>query len=272
MKAKNIAIKAIILLGVLLISAFLATNLLIRNPSRESDIAARGAIFLARPAFAEGMDTTFLEEEAGISAYTNVGQAIDLEMAKTVFRTIEYETDEYIVGSVPLPDYAETEDVHVFVHRDGWVVSYYLRDEPTGKIVDWEDYGGGAITGTKLEDGIFVVCAAIGVAAGDYKYYHFKYPYANKLMIVAEEANADGYDTFRIKLPSDFIFYERSYSHDHGGQSSSSMRIDGEGISNVYYSTNYGLISPSQLLVDVFHVVGISGRGYGAIVLLYQEP
>ena len=173
MKAKNMTIKAIILLGALLISAFLATNLFIGNSSREDGILARGTMFLARPAFAAGMDTTFLEEEAGISTYTNVGQAIDLEAAKSVFRTIEYETDEYIVGSVPLPDYGETEDVHVFVHRDGWVVSYYLRDEPTAKIVDWENYGGGVIRGTKLEDGIFVVCAAIGVSGGDYKYYHF---------------------------------------------------------------------------------------------------
>jgi len=277
MKAKNMAIKAVILLGTLLTSAFLATNLLIGNSSREGDISARGTIFLARPVFAEGMDTSFLEEEAGISAYTNVGQAIDLEAARSAFRTIEYETDEYIVGSVPLPDYAETEDVHVFVHRDGWVVSYYLRDEPTGKIVDWEEYSGGAITGTKLEDGIFAVCAATGVPAGDTEYYHFRYAYANELVIVAEAVSGEE-DTFRMKLPGNFIFYERSYSHSHYYSSSfysSCMCIDGEPISDARAETKYGLVSPSQLSADVFHTVKISksgGTAFGAIVLIYQEP
>lgn len=80
--------------------------------------------------------TSFLEEEAGISAYTNVGEAINLGNAKTAFGTIEYETSDYIIGSVPLPDYAETEDVHAYVHKDGWVVAYYLEDEPVAKIVE----------------------------------------------------------------------------------------------------------------------------------------
>ena len=287
MKAKNMVIKAVILLGALLISAFLATNLLIGNSSRESGISAsaRGTIFLARPAFAQGT-TTFLDEEAGISAYTDVGQEIDLEMAKLAFRTIEYETDEYIVGSVPLSGHPETEDVHAFVHRDGWIVSYYLRDEPAAKIIDWEDYDGEEITGTKLEDGVLVVCYVVLVPVGDIAYYDFRYPYANGLMIAADAQLSEGTDTFRLKLPSDLLFYERSYSHYAYDSYGSTMKIDEEGISIMGGShasvTHYGLLSALQLWPDEFHIVSLwhdehsgydyTGEAFDAIVLIYQEP
>jgi len=226
--------------------------------------------------------TTFLEEEAGISAYTNVGETIDLEKAKTAFRTIEYETDEYIIGSVPLPDYPETEDVHAYVHKDGWIVAYYLKEEPAAKIIDWEDYGTDEkITGTKLEDGISVVCNAAGVPMKNIKYYDFRYPNANRLMIVADALWSYGTDTFRLKLPSDFVFYERSYSHcgrESGGNwLESYMYLDEDEISSINEigETDYGLLSPTQLSLDEFHTIKIIGKNtiaaFCAIVLIYRE-
>ena len=219
---------------------------------------------------------TFLEEEAGISAYLNVGETIDLEKAKTAFRTIEYETDEYIIGSVPLPDYAETEDVHAYVHKDGWVVAYYLKEEPAAKILDWEDYGTDEkIKSTKLEDGLSVVCNAAGVPMRDLKYYDFRYPNAGKMMIVADALWTRGTDTFKLKLPSDFVFYERSYSLC-SRREPGSMYIDEKRISYVSGGkTNYGLLSPAQLSLDEFHTIKIScsyyGEIFGAIVLIYRE-
>ena len=233
--------------------------------------------------------TTFLEEEAGISAYTNVGETIDLEKAKTAFRTIEYETDEYIIGSVPLPDYPETEDVHAYVHKDGWIVAYYLKEEPASKILDWEDYDTDEkITGTKLEDGMSVVCNAAGVPMRDIRYYDFRYPNANRLMIVADAQWSEGTDTFNIKIPSDFKVYERSYSHYAYDSYESSMKIDGDVISTIgkcndYSVTNYGELTWDQLSPDVFHTVSLwhneeeeywpyyVGEAFCAIVLIYQE-
>jgi len=229
--------------------------------------------------------TTFLEEEAGISAYTNVGEAINLGNAKTAFRTIEYETADYIVGSVPLTGYAETEDVHAYVHKDGWVVAYYLEDEPVAKIVDWEDYSiDEIITGTKLEDGVSVVCNAAGVPIRDLKYYDFRYANADKLMIIADAQWVEGTDTFDIKLPSDFVFYERSYSHYAYDSGDSTMKIDEKEISSIgkckdYSVTNYGLLSPTQLSLDTFHTISLwhdeypywHGEAFDAIVLIYRE-
>jgi len=224
--------------------------------------------------------TSFLEEEAGISAYTNVGETIDLEKARTAFRTIENETDEYIIGSVPLPDYPETEDVHAYVHKDGWIVSYYLNEEPAAKILDWEDYGTDEkIKSTKLEVGIGVVCNVAGVPMRNITYYDFRYANADKLMIVADAVWSQGViDTFNIKLPSDFVFYERSFSLYSRGKVWSYMYIDEKQIGHVSYDeTDYGLLSPTQLLLGEFHTIKIHSQGSGgevlcdAIVLIYRE-
>ncbi len=46
------------------------------------------------------------------------------------FRTIEAETNDYIIGSVDLQDYPEQFDTHVYIHRDGWFMAYYLAADP----------------------------------------------------------------------------------------------------------------------------------------------
>ena len=232
--------------------------------------------------------TSFLEAEAGIAAYTNVGQTIDLTKARSAFRTIENETGEYIVGSVSLPDYEETEDVHAYVHTTGWIVTYYLSSEPVAKIVDWNNYGEDEkIRGTKLESGISILCDASQVAVGEVKYYDFRYPEANKLLIVADArwASEPEEDTFSIKIPSEFLVYERSFSHYckncgisygyFGNIYTSYLYIDDNQINLLRDKTpNYGLLSTMQLSVDDFHTIKISGHGesFGAIVLIYREP
>ena len=258
--------------------------------------SGKGIIPLEMPLFvavAEGSEvsgmragTNFLDAEAGISAYTNVGEEIDLENAKAAFRTIEYETDKYIIGSVPLPDYPEYEDVHAYVHKDGWVVAYYLKDKPVGKIIDWKDYSTDEkIIGTKLEDGLNIACNAAGVPIRNIKYYDFRYPNADKLMIVADAQWTEGTDTFKIKLPSDFVFYDRSYSHYTYDSDGSTMKIDGNEVSSLGRCEDSsrwksGQLSPTQLSLDDFHTVSLwhseyysstKGHACTAIVLIYRE-
>jgi hypothetical protein len=67
----------------------------------------------------------------------------------------------------------------------------------------------------------------VRVAEGS-EYYDFRYPNADKLMIVADAQWTDGTDTFNIKLPSDFLFYDRSYSHYAYDSDGSTMKIDGK--------------------------------------------
>lgn len=230
---------------------------------------ANNMLSLVKPAFVSvaGEGTNFLEEEAGISAYTNVGQAIDLDKAKTGFKTIEYQTSEYIIGSVAIPDLLETEDVHCYVHKDGWVLSYYLKEEPTAKIVDWN-----GLASTKLDKGIGEVCDAAGVPFIEATYYDFRYPNAEKLLIIT-----DG-DSFNLKIPSSFAVYERSYSFYTTYGAQNRLYIDGIDIAGVNNcGVVYGTLTPTQLLpgvshtIELKHAVGHYEDDSDAIALTYAE-
>jgi len=243
---------------------------------------------LEKPTIAEA---SFLEDEAGITAYMNAGQTIDLSLAKQAFRTIEEETDTFIIGSVSLPDYPETEDVHVYVNKDGWIVAYYLKQEPTAKIVDWNDYyTTKKIRRTKLEVAIFEIANKAFIQPKEIKYYHFGYPNANRLIIIVDAMwEGEKEDTFDIKLPSGLTYYERSYVHwqyakdwYYGGRFSSTIYIDDIQISNITpsqdYVQNLEILSPAQITTDQFHTIGIKASKaikseesvIYAIVLIYK--
>jgi len=239
--------------------------------------------FLVNPVFAQSLasETTFLEEEAGMSIYINIGRSIELAVAKTVYRTIEKETSNYTVGSVSLPGLPESEDVHVFVHKDGWIVSYYLKAEPIGKIIDWAYWSGSTLTKNKLQVGLEQMGNALGASVTGAKYYHFQYPYANKSMIIIETIVGSGEDSFTIKIPIEFTIYERSWSHyAQYSYYTSYFKIDGNTISSISSTsalTKYGTLAIAQLSPDIVHTVSVtgttSGQLYGVcIALAYQEP
>ena len=243
---------------------------------------------LSRPAFAQGAGLTFLDEEAGMSIYTNTSQILDLSVAATVYKTIERQTEDYIVGSFALPDQPDSDDVHIFVHKDGWIVVYYLHHEqyngediePVSKIIDWDYYASGTLFKTKLHVGLEEMCLAFGINPNplDKQYYHFNYQFANKLMIIIE-SSPSGEGSFNLKIPSELTLWEGSWSHQSDSE------------------TNYGGLISTQLSYDLFHTVAIPGwcgslwcynaltidgdtidqitgstSGDGALVLLYSEP
>jgi len=212
--------------------------------SRQEDImsASRQTYLLAGPAFAQSMTTgtTFLEQEAGMSTYVNIGASMDLPKAKTVYKSIEKETSDYVVGSVSLPDLPETDDIHCFAHKDGWVVVYYLKAEPVSKIIDWNYYSGGQLTKTKLQMGLEKMALALGATVTNASYYNFQYPYADKWMIMIETLENAGTDSFNLKIPTPFTIYERSWLHN----------------------TAYGTLTGAQLSLDVFHNVTAEVQSY----------
>ena len=239
--------------------------------------------------------TAFLEDEAGVSAYVNTSQNIDLSKAIPCYRNIEYECDDYIIGSVELPDLPEDEDVHVYVSSDGWIVAYYLKDEPASKIMQWIGYdGGGEITTTKLEDAISKMCTGIEIpyqqVKSKIKYYDFKYPDANRLMIIVDKMDVHGTDTFEFKIPGDYTVYKASWSHcsyDCGASTASIKKsadeewitINSFGGCNDCWQLKHGYYD-IWMEPDVFYTVSIGhyeGGGYTgyaciATVFVYQEP
>ena len=273
----------ILIVGIISLGAVWGIDVLRNNIGSGAAMGTNGngIFFLSRPVMAA--ESTFLDEEAGISAYTNLGTTIDLSVAKTGFKTIEQETADYIVGSIALPDLPETEDVHCFVHSDGWIVTYYLAAEPTSKVIGWGYSSPGHLV-TKLEVGIDEMCNTLATVAGDISYYHFHYPFANRWMVITECATSSDPDSFNLKIPSDFTTYERSWSHYavlHSSSGYSWFRINDTNIDNIYDpgGTHHGTLTFGQLSPDVYHTVSVDpGYMYSGdqacigIVLVYLEP
>jgi hypothetical protein len=242
-----------------------------------------------KPVFAQSMSTapTFLDEEAGISLYVNIGQSIDLAVAKTVYRALEKETADYAVGSVNVST-SENEDVHCFVHKNGWIVTYYLKGEPVSKIVDWNLWSQSTskLTKNKLQVGLEKMANTLGVwAVPSVSYYHFQHPNATKCMIILETLVGSGEDSFNVTIPNDIAVYERSWSHyaQNPYYYHSYFKIDGNTINSISSSaqdpmTNRGTLIVAQLFPSAGHVVSVSSDRPGStlygvcVALVYQEP
>lgn len=288
MKVENKKMKMSVLLVAILICGFLGAYLYAGGGGRSNIVTDAGQMYLlVNPVFAQSAssETTFLEEEAGMTIYVDIGRSIDLEVAKTVYRTIEKETANYTVGSIALPDLPESEDVHCFAHKDGWIVVYYLKAEPIGKIIDWNYWSGGKLTKNKLQVGLEQMGNALGASVTGAKYYHYQYPYANKCMLIIETLIGSGEDSFNITIPLDFTVYERAWSHyseysRYWEEAQSYFNIDGNTINSIGIEspqTNYGQLTVAQLSPDMIHIVSVSGQYSGylygiCITLAYQEP
>jgi hypothetical protein len=284
----------------LLLIAVLMTSILvayIHQNERLNTIVEKGRSYsLVHPVFAESMATTptFLDEEAGISLYVNIGRSIDLAVAKTVFRALEKETTDYIVGSVNV-SLSENEDVHCFVHKEGWIVTYYGKGEPVSKIVDWSLWSQSTskLTKNKLQVGLEKMTYILGVPPSSLSvsYYHFQYPNANKCMIILETLVGKGEDSFNVTIPNDLTVYERSWSHYAectsgywGADFHSYFKIDGNTIESISDRrdsvTERGTLIVAQLIQGAAHIVSVSSDFsesdlflYGVCIgLVYQEP
>jgi hypothetical protein len=233
---------------------------------------------------------TFLDEEAGISLYVNIGRSIDLAVARTAYRgDPEKENSDYLVGSVNV-SLSENEDVHCFVHKTGWIVTYYGKGEPLSKIVDWSLWSQSAskLTKNKLQVGLDKMTSILGVfPVPSMSYYHFQYPNANKCMIILETLVGSGEDSFNVTIPNDLTVYERSWSHcaqRPAHYSSSGLKVDGNIINTISTDsdpvTSCGTLTIAQLFPGVAHVVSVSSSYatsaallYGVCIgLVYQEP
>lgn len=263
------------------------------NKGRDVSNQAEQAFLFVKPAFAQSLSTapTFLDEEAGISLYVNISRSLDLSVARPVYRTMEKETADYIVGSVGLPGLSSDEDVHCFVHKDGLIVAYYLEGEPLSKIVDWNLWSQSTskLTKNKLQAGLEQMTSALGVSVSSVNYYHFHYPNANKCMIILKTVVGSGEGSFNVTIPEDINVYERSWSHyaqntynTYEGADHSYFKINGNTINPISGITNpvtdYGTLTFASLPQGTPHIVGVSSDSsssylYGVCIgLVYQEP
>ena len=171
---------------------------------------------LVAPAFAQGIPSDqFPMNEAGISAYVNANQGIDLGKARTLFKGVEADTGSYIVGTVELPGHTEEMWPHVWIDKSGWILAYYPKTEPTSRIMQWYGYQRDVITTTTLRDTVMQICQKLGINLptfdADMHYYHFQYPEATKILIAVDTTS--GSDAFKFTVPYGITLYDAAWSH-----------------------------------------------------------
>jgi hypothetical protein len=210
----------------------------------------------------------FPQDEAGISAYFKSATPITLADVRSVFRVIEAETTDYIIGSVPVANYPELYDVHLFVHRDGWFVAYYLAADPVSKIADAKNYTGQAI-GTLLEKTLSIAAISGGVPFSTATFYDFRYPNATHFILIGE-AYDSGDNSFTIQLPVSYAYYERSWAlYSIGG--SAYFRLDGaDQTATAGSNPYYGVLTAAQLLPGSVHTINVDDYGFLAVVYRVQ--
>jgi len=268
----------------IVLSLLLALAVLSLAPQPAAPVSGGNAIALKAPSFlqvanaqeGEGAQDApaaapmgFPQDEAGIAAYFKSASPVNLADVRGVFRVIEVQTADYIIGSVGVADYVEEFDVHVYVHRTGWFMAYYLKTDPVAKMVDMRSYAGTRID-TLLEKTLNIVAVSAGVAISGVTYYDFRYPNATHLMLIGEN-DADG-NTFTVQLPSSYAYYERSWNLLKTGAAwhDAYFVLNGQRLTLNGPNPFFGSLTPAQLLPDVLHTVQVLNKGVLAIV--YRVP
>lgn len=212
-----------------------------------------------------------LDQEAGISAYSQTTGTVNLTNAKSAFQTIEVETSDYLIGSVAIPSYTEIYDVHVFIHKAGWILAYYLRQDPVSKMMDPKTSN---LIVTKFSTALNNVSGNAGVVLGTINYYDFRYPNATNILILGE--NPSNGSDFRITLPSSYQYIERSFVIDNnsGVNPGSSIKVDNTTVSPLHneWTSKYGLIGVDLLSSDTAHTILFGSFNYGIVTIVYQVP
>ena len=280
----SILTRRLVLIALLLFlftAATIPVALRIQQPAQENGLFA-----LARPLFlttAHAEDNSaaaFIDSEAGIAAYFQAPGALSLATARPLFRTIEAETDTYLIGSVAVPDYAsESEDVHLYIHKDGWVLAYYLAAAPAANIIDWARFDGTTIV-TKFDTVFQLLAAQLAFTLPSPTYYDFRYPNANYLLLVAESTNET--DTFTVFLNEAISYYERSWSLS-SEQYSAKYTLNSIEILNYRFSDSAsswddreGTFTPIQLPVNATHTITVVidppwATAFGGLALVYRR-
>ena len=240
------SVKLLVVTGILLLGltvGFFAG----RSPSDRSNLANMPSAFtLSMPAFAAGVPADqFPMNEAGISAYVNLGQKINLARARSAFKGIEADETDYIIGIIELPNLAEDMWPHAYVSKSGWIMTYYPKTEPTSRIMQWAGYRRDVITTTTLKDALVIICQKMALDPSkvdtEMHYYHFQYPDATKLLIAVDTTPADSSsreDTFTYIIPGRLNLYEGSWSDYGEGNWDSVTKIDGTIVSETHYKSH----------------------------------
>jgi len=283
-------------IGSILVILVLASSVLYlysRSTNLNSDVYAEGGqeLSLTRPTFLAEAAATYLEQEAGISMYVNTTGPLNLNTAKSAMINIENVTSDYVIGSLAPSGFSSDDYPHCFVHKDGWIVVYYLKINLAnpgttgwlGKIIDWTDTSqiSYPITSNLLYDGLYhIATQTLGISISNAKYYHFQYPAATKLLFAIKHAAGSSQTaTFNIQIPDTLTIHERSWSCYSTSYVSYTFKVDTNTISSGS-GRHYGGPEITEVILgpNIFHTVSISTastpysnqHAYVCLILLYH--
>jgi hypothetical protein len=215
-----------------------------------------------------GAGSVSLFNESGISAYMNAG-SIDLDKTRTAYKSIDTETPEYIIGIVQVSGIDESVYPRVYTNKNGWILAYLSNDKPASTIVQLEGYEGGAINRTTLEDGISKVCNAAekNYTRDNVSYYNFRFPEANRMLLVVERQQETGTNSFNFTIQDELTVYNGSWSYDSNYDHPQfvhkpKLKFDGvviasgEGQKRGYYNTTTQLEKGTNHVVSIHNIVG----------------
>lgn len=216
---------------------------------------------------------TFPVDDAGIAAYVQVSESVDLEDVLDIFQYghVEVLNETYVIGTVQNTDGIWT---HLYIGADGWVIPYYLNTECASRIVRWNksspyDPTPENVTAMNtLEEVISRVCPYIGVDYGtikpEIKYYDFEYPNATSMTVIVDIAQGVQSDTFELWIPSEFIAGIDESSWSHYTDYLSSLYLDGNRIHCLGYSFEYITYCQTSVSFDYDHQIKVTNNDEGS--------
>ena len=204
-------------------------------------------------------ETAFPEDEAGLSAYINLGPLdfdnIKTASEKTFSEILDTDGGSYIYGIIPVSGKAYeaswTDNVHFYADTNGWLVAFFPKNTPSASLAFWT--GGGyeshsiLSNDNTLEQALKKFIEQLGVdfvsIKPSIKYYHFSYPYATNLTLFV----AYGSKEVSFFIPEEITLYETSYNVlDNAGNvrfvGFSSIKLQGREIASVDGGRKVGII------------------------------
>jgi len=225
------------------------------------------------------------EPQLGIMAYIDTGRDIDLDYAKSLFRTINIDDPDEIEGIYSFyVDNYNTEDVNVYITSDGFIAAFYTDRDPVSRIISWS---GDKTVFSKFATAISYIGQSLGVNINynDIKYYHYQYPDATRMLIATQSVGESTVSTYSygnlgFNIPSGTTIYEISYSfylNDiYDGQNGANIAIGTDTVdSKMYNGINYNFYN-GYISTNTNHLLGIMSGPYAqagvAMIIIYDGP
>jgi hypothetical protein len=258
----------------------------------------------ARAASAEEGDLKLLLEDAGIIAYVKLSKEIDLaDFPASYFILPSKETEGYTGGTVIIPGSEAiliqdtTPEVHLVVHRTGWLVAYLSRFQPSAALFDWVTYDSDKKKLTSLERVLIQASQNAGetINLGSVAYYDLRNREATNILLAGDSVDvSQPQNTFNLLIPRKVTVYEFSISqaivqrdvYELGAPSTcqlqgseiissngipnrgaTSWRLASQTIEEQYFHTMVG----KPLLFALYYNSGYQGQSYCGVAIIYRE-